>query len=200
MSTAEGSGRPFYYWIRDISPRKEPCLGTNRVRDEERIKERRERAEVFGFDLNANSVETAVEWAKVYRDGQTPEDSPVCIVAYGREIEPEEQARLALAGIYTADVTREGFGPWELPDSVKSYYRDDIKIEVPGYAILADIIRSAIPASPPVAADLGPSQPAASATDWMPYTEQPNHVPASDLKALFEELARDDRDWWEQDS
>jgi len=168
--------------IRWVEPNNEPCRGANKVRDEERRKPLADRAEVFAIDLHTTSVPSALEWAKHFRAGRGPEDPPACLIVYGREIKPEEQVQFALAGIHALDV-----------------FRKELKLQGPSRAMLIDLVRLAVMTRPVVASNPGPPRPGPSSGDWPLYTTQPSHVPGSALDALFDELARDDRPWWERD-
>jgi hypothetical protein len=169
--------------IRWVQPESFPCRGANKVRDEERRNPASERAEVFAIDLHSSSVQSALDWAEAYRAGESPQDPPVCLVAYGREIKPEEQARLALAGIHAIDLFRENLG-----------------LQGPSSGMLIDLIRALVMPHTPVVTGPSPSRTGPSSGDWQIYTTQPGHVPESALNAQFEELSRDDRPWWERES
>jgi len=169
--------------IRWIKPEGIRSYGADEVRDEERRKPSAERADVFAIDLETADIESALGWAESYRAGQDPLDPPVCLVVCGRAIEPKEQARFALAGIQAIDVYREDLG---------LHGSSDIR--------LANLVRSAVMTHSLVVPNPGGSAPGPSSGDWRLYTTQPSHVPASALSGLFEELARDDRPWWERES
>ena len=117
------------------------CFGASKVLDEER-KQPAERAEVFAIDLHTASVVSALGWAKHFRDGLSSEDPPVCVVVYGREIKPEEQEQFALAGVHAIDV-----------------FREDLGLRGPSHAMLIDLIRSVVVASPTLAATTSPFPP-----------------------------------------
>jgi hypothetical protein len=172
--------------IRWVEPNFEPCRRANKVRDEERLKPLAGRAEVFAIDLHATSVHSALEWAKHFRAGLGPEDPPACLIVYGREIKPEEQVQFALAGIHALDV-----------------FRKELKFQRSGIGtsddMLRDLLQSVVMARSLVASSVGTSRSASSPGDWSLYTTQPSHIPGSALNALFDELARDDRQWWERD-
>jgi hypothetical protein len=167
--------------IRWVKPNFESCRGANKVRDEERQKPLAERAEVFAIDLHATSAQSALEWAKHFRAGLGPEGSPACLIVYGREITPEEQVRFALAGIHALDL-----------------FRKDLQLQGPSSGMLIDLLRLVVRTGSGVAPS--PPRPAPASSDWHLYGTQPSHVPEPALNALFDELARDDRPWWERDS
>jgi hypothetical protein len=170
--------------IRWVEPDlKVPCRGVNKVRDEERRKPFADRAEVFAIDLDSTTVGDALKWAEHFRAGLGPEDPPACLIVYRRGIKPEEQTRFALAGIHAIDL-----------------FRKELKLQGFGRSMLIDLLRSVIRTRSVSAASPGQPRPAPSSGDWHLYTTPPSHVPGSALNALFDELARDDRPWWERDS
>ena len=114
--------------------------------------------------------------------GLDPGDPPACLIVYGREIKPEEQVQFALAGIHALDV-----------------FREDLQLQGPSNGMLIDLLRSVVATRLVFASSTGPTRPAPTSGDWHLYTTQPSHVPESVLNALFDELARDDRPWWERD-
>ncbi len=154
-----------------------------KVLEDERSKPPAGRADVFAIDLHTTGVGSALGWAKHFLAGRGPQDPPVCLVAYGREIEPEEQQQFALAGIHAIDV-----------------FRKDLGLQGPSHAMLVNLVRSVVLAQPVAAAKPALSQPGPSPGDWQAFSTQPSHVPASALIGLFEELASDDQAWWERDS
>jgi hypothetical protein len=157
--------------------------GADEVLREERGKRSAERAEVFAIDLQTTAVESALEWAEHFRAGLSPKDPPACLVAYGRDIKPEDQEQFALAGVHAIDV-----------------FRNDLDLHGPSQTMLVNLVRSVVMTRPVFATNPGPSQPGPSSGDWQLYSSSPSHVPSSTLTGLFEELARDDRPWWERDS
>jgi hypothetical protein len=98
------------------------------------------------------------------------------LIVYGRGIEPEDQVKFALAGIHALDLSCT-----------------ELKLQGPSNAMLIDLIRSVAMTRQAVASKTGPPRPVPSSSNWQDYTTQPSHVPASDLTALFDELAR--KDW-----
>jgi hypothetical protein len=182
MSMPEGFDPSSDVKILWVKPESEPSRGASKVLDEERQKPPAERAEVFAIDLSSTDVPTALEWAKRYRAGLGPEDPPPCLVVYGREIEPEVQVQFAQAGIHALDV-----------------YRNELPLQGPNSGMLLDLLRSVVMAHSVAGMSPAPPRPAPSSGDWALYTTQPSHVPETDLNSLFNELARDDRDWWERD-